>query len=68
MVQSKLAAKAAEEKMKEMEEAAKKIAAENERKRKLAADKIAAKECAAKRVMDELIRKDAAEDKLAAEE
>jgi hypothetical protein len=35
MIQSKLAAEAAELKMKEMEEQAKKIAAENERKRKL---------------------------------
>lgn len=63
MVQSKLAAKLAEEKMKQLEAEAKKIADENERKRKLLADKIAAKECAAKRVMDELIKKDAEEDK-----
>jgi len=55
LVQSKLAAKLAEEKMKQLEAEAKKIADENERKRKLLADKIAAKECAAKRVMDELI-------------
>lgn len=68
MVQSKMAAKIAEEKMKAAEAEAKKIADEQERQRKLQADRIAAKECAAKRVMDELIAKDAAEDAAAAKE
>jgi hypothetical protein len=48
--------------MKELEAEAKKIADAEAKKRKLAEDKIKAKECAAKRVMDELIKKDAAED------